>query len=189
MKLKKKILIALLIVLILAVIVVISLVIIFSKEKQTEKESEQTIEERVQELVNNSYRYYLLKEGKLNLGEAYIVLDDVKYYMVVDDWLTSIKYIDDLIVDTFTDNFSVDLYNAIFDKHDFVEMNGRVYVNLGTSTCNEEYNPNLDDFKYKIEDEDLIIQIDGIAIRTYMEDGKRKLNLPIHSCESENSEQ
>lgn len=186
---KSKILITILIISIILIIGVISIVIIFDKDDKENKnelknQENEKIEQIIQKLNDISYKYYSLKEGHLNMGEATIEIDGVIYTAINDSSLTTLDDIYNLIDNNFIEKFSDELYNDVFEKHKFIELNNTLYVNLSEDTCEIDYELDFDKVEYeKVGEDKLFINFGSKSFYAYYEDNNWKLRFPFYYCD------
>lgn len=184
---KKKILIPILIILIILLVGIILFVTFYKKDtKKDLKYDDETIRKRIIELIDNSYTYYLLKEGFIPLGEGKIEKDNEVYYVINDKKIKKLSNIINLINDTFTETASFNRYNELFEKQKFVEVNNHVYVKLSDQKCKLTYEIDKDKFKYSINSSDNLsiwFYENSIEFTAYYNEGKWKLRMPIYDCD------
>jgi len=145
--------------------------------------SNNSIKDQIIELLDNSYKYYLLKEGHINLGEDVISINGEDYYLVNEEWLKNFKDINDLVFNTFSKVRAIDLYNDIVEKQEMTIIDNELYIKLSKESCNLDYQINNRDFSYTIEDGALLIDLKYLKIYAYEEEGKWKLDVNPYDCQ------
>ena len=163
---------------IVAVIISLILIYVFFIKGKNMDYDENDIKQQIEKLLENDYRYYLLKNGNITLGEGSVTINDVEYYYVNEPWLNSENDVQDIVFNTFSEKNATDKYNEITDKYSFIVYDNKLFVDASQKN-DEELSPKYDTTKYtyRIIDEDtMIINLNGISIYTYLEDGSWKLN-------------
>ena len=145
---KKNLIIVTIIVLVLIVTCVISVFVI--KMNSDKKNSENKFNIRLKELLENSYDYYYFTHGDVQITEASIEVDDIKYYFVNDDEYTSIDNLIDLVEKTFVPEKVSNYIERLNANHKYLESNNKLYVKKGNDVCTIENN--IDYNNIKVED-------------------------------------
>lgn len=164
-------------IIVILIIVSVSIYVFVIKGEKTNYD-EENIKQQIENLLENDYRYYLLKNGYITLGEGSVTIDDIKYYYVNESWLNSESDIQNIIFNTYSKKHATDKYKEIIDKYTFVVYDNKFFVNI-SQINDEEIVPQYDNTKYtyRIIDEDtMIIKINDLSIYGYLEDGYWKLN-------------
>jgi len=97
-------------------------------------------QDRINEVVDKSYKYYLLKEGNITvLDDDVIIQDNKKYKRVLLDGINSINDIDNLINNLFVDKFVAVNRNDIFNNRNYIDKDNKLYLEENYSQCNVDY--------------------------------------------------
>jgi len=172
---------AIILVTIIMIVIVLILIVVNINEKSNVNDN--LIQERINEIIDNSYKYYLLKEGHITLGNDIIVKDGITYRIIEEEWLTKIDDIVNIIEDTFIKSREYNFYNGIFDKHKIIEQDGNLYINLSEENCEVDFEINKSNITFEKKDNDtILIDFDVYRIYSYYEDGKWKLSNNIYVC-------
>ncbi len=97
--------------------------------------------EQLKQLVKNDYIISYALRGNVEVSEAYVDYDGIKYYAVDDDLLKDFKKLDDLIKfidENYLENMSsfiVDLLNNGEDVNHYREFNNTLYVLKSEPYC------------------------------------------------------
>lgn len=171
-------------------LVIIAIIIFYnfcfnSTIKNSNNKQNDPIMNRVIELIDNSYKFYLLKEGHINLGEHIFEDGEREYVSVNVDWIKNLSDITEIIFDTFTKDLNVDLYTKLNDKQKFIEVDNIVYVSLSDESCKINYNLDKKNITYKIrEDGSMVINLGYINAYAYKENDVWKLRSLPYDCKN-----
>ena len=177
-----KIVIGILSIIIIATVILIYIFCIKESDENINYDDDD-IRHQIEELLENDYRYYLLKNGCITLGEGSVTIDEVEYYYVNEPWLTSEQDVQEIVFNKKNKKNAINKYNEITDKYKFIVFDDNIFADLSQKT-DVELAPKFDTSKYtyRIIDEDtMIIKLDTISIYAYLEDGTWKLNNSFYS--------
>ena len=174
-------------------LLIIVLVIMFSyfasnnnnNENNSNNKTNDPTMDRVIELIDNSYKYYLLKEGLIDLGED--TFDDGERIYVSEnvEWIKELSDIQDIILDTFTRELKIDLYTNLNEKQKFIELDNVIYVSLSEESCKINYNVDKENMTYKIrEDGSMVIDLGDVKAYAYKENNVWRLRSLPYDCEN-----
>jgi len=178
---------------ILVIIIIIILLIIFGyfalnsnpSDKNNNNKPSDPIMVRVLELIDNSHKYYLLKEGLVELGQDIFDDGEKRYISLNVEWIKNLGDIQDIVLNTFTKELKVDLYTKLNDKQKFIEFDEKVYVALSEESCEINYNIDKDNITYKIrEDGSMVIDLGDAKAYAYKEDDVWKLRSVPYDCQN-----
>ena len=182
---QRKFLIIVFAIIIVAILVGV-LVTLFLKKNPEEKEETSNLQQAV-ELVNNNYLYSYLVQGNIKVDDGFVIEDDIKYYYVNDELLSSIKTIEDinnLITNTFVDAKIASFYEKFENGHKYIEINGNLYVAKSENVCFSIVNYDQSDIKLgKIEDDKMQIELPNQTVYAYKENDKWLLGTNNNYCE------
>lgn len=86
----------------------------------------------ITQLLKNDYLITIAVFGKVKTDEANVVIDNIRYDIVIQKELSSIKDLQSLIYNTYIDD-TLELYLLELDKYNkYVEIENNLYVNVNS---------------------------------------------------------
>lgn len=137
---------------------------------------------RLKELFDNSYKYYLIYQGRdANYDQVgYIYIEGVKYYK--SKVINSFDNIKQLVDNTFSEKRRITYYQQIFETRDYIETENALYGNFN-NYCN---NIPIEFEELEITNTSkfiIYIKSKNIGVHAYYENNNWYLDAPLHFCE------
>lgn len=148
-------------------------------------------EERLKVLYDNSYKYYLLREGdisKISGDEGYSL--DGKSYDVIDGF-KGMEDIDRLINDTFIPIYRERFYKELFSSREFMEMDGKLYYDNSDRVFCDTVHISYDSLVVTKGEGDgkANIRAGDVMIGAYFDGDDWYLSGPLFSCNADIGEE
>lgn len=154
--------------------------------------SDDDIETRIKEIMDDSYKFYLLLNGNLPITEQTIQYenDDIRYNLVNIEGINSTSDINVLINSLFSKNARTGKFNEFISTgRNFVSNDNGLYVNFDKEDiCDLSQYGDIFDYIYKkVDDTSIIVStVLGDTMLVYEEDNWYLLYDNIYICEKEN---
>ena len=106
--------------------------IVFSMKNKTNNTTDKKMLTEITQLLKNDYLITIAVFGKVKTDEANVVIDNIRYDIVIQKELSSIKDLQSLIYNTYIDD-TLELYLLELDKYNkYVEIENNLYVNVNS---------------------------------------------------------
>mgnify|MGYP004713745285 FL=1 len=106
--------------------------IVFSMKNKTNNTTDKKMLTEITQLLKNDYLITIAVFGKVKTDEANVVIDNIRYDIVIQKELSSIKDLHSLIYNTYIDD-TLELYLLELDKYNkYVEIENNLYVNVNS---------------------------------------------------------
>ena len=137
-------------------------------------------EDRLKELFDNSYMYFLLKDGKIKKIKTALIND--KEYLMVDK-IHSLEDIDKIVNNTFDSSRKDALLELLYNTRKFIEVENQVYVSYDDS-C-DAMDVKYEEIKQEKENDTTVrLRTDDLSILAIYENDNWYLQSPFHICKS-----
>ena len=188
---KKKLLIPIILIVIIVIFLGIKAFRNYYQIKQTQKKEDdikENLNNRINELIDKSYKYYLLKEGTIELDQyEFLVFGNTQYNLVKLDGIKSTDQIEELINDIFTQSFTDIRREDVYESREYINKFDNLYVNNQFDTCEVSYD--LKNATFTIKDGDDVKYIEFeineqkyLEFELYDENGTYKISTPFYEC-------
>ena len=172
---------------IIAVIIVFIMLgivyVLFGNSNLQNNSVESKIENKMEEFLDLSYKYYLISEGPLEVGEGTINVDDKVYYYVTNKNFTKLTDIETLIKSLFPSSYQMTYIEKIYKNLEFIESEAGLYVHFINEPCKINYSLDNEDYELTKHDENSYnINFSSVGVYTYYEDDDWYLNSPLYFC-------
>jgi hypothetical protein len=148
---------------------------------------EKSIEEQINDVIENSYIYYILYEKPVIASPDYLIYGDKIYYYVDAGKVNSLEAIDTLIDELFIDTSRTIKKELLFNKREFKEDNGKLYVYAENNDgCEVDYKLKTTGYSYEINDNMLGVTFtyeeNSHTFTLYKKDNIYQVYEPIYAC-------
>ena len=142
----------------------------------------------IQEVMDKSYKYYLLSSGNVKLDKNKTINKGLKkYYLVLLDGINSKEDIDKLIEDLFVNSFVSIKKEELYKDKDYITENGKLYLNIKSPLCSVSYDLTKMTYSYRVLNNLVYVAFSENGSRKFEfqifnEDGKYKVSAPFYDC-------
>lgn len=167
------------------VIICLLLIVITGCKKIEErpKELEDNHGEKITQLLKDSYQYSLYALGDLTLSDAYVEINDKKYYHIENDDIKNINELNDLINKIYIEDSFNTAFEQLHSKKEFLVFDDKFVVSNNEDTCNIGTDYNFEVFEIINEtEEELIMNFNQKEYKIYLKDGNYYLDDIIFKC-------
>ncbi len=150
--------------------------------KPIEESNEKNYQEELAELFEKSYLYSQFTYSDLEYEDRIATLDDKEYKLIKNDHINNIESLNNIIEEIFVLEKYELFYEELYNRKDFIEIDGRLYVYNLEQTCDigqAEFN----NFTITEQnDEYLVVEKDNSSYHVFIRDGKLYLSDDVFKC-------
>jgi len=163
---------------------VIICLLIFVKDNNKEKDDFKLDKEIIKKLLDDSYKYYLIKEGLVKVGEYQIDSNDRIYYNVEEEWLKSFNDVRKIIDNTFLKVRVNNMSNELTEEKVLIKEDDIIYIYVPEEKCEINYVIDKEKIKYRrLNNKQALLDLGIIEIYMYKEENGWRFSSNPYNCE------
>lgn len=171
-------------------IILISLIVstfMLKKDNQKEKDNFVLDKEIINRLLDNSYKYYLIKESLVKVGTNEFESNNRNYYNVEEEWLTSFDDIRQLVEDTFSKVRVNTIWNQLIDEQVLIKTDNVLYIYVPEEKCEINYTIDKEKIKYTmLKENQARLDLEKVEIYMYKEENGWRFDSNPYDCNFNN---